>query len=563
MPVKYDAIRLQNWQGGLNRSLSDFEIGDNELWTAINCLVDSAAITKRPGYTKLNASAIGGGADVLSIYEFYDGSNSHILLNCGTVIYEIDSNGDTTEIVTGLTAGYPVSYATYGWVLYMSNGIDSVWKWNGTDAAEELATLPKAKYLIVHIDKLFYLQALGEDVNKVFFSQAALPGTIDDDAEFIVYTDDGDILSGAVSLFGYLMLFKNLSTHRLQGATKAQLILSDNLVAAHPRIGCVARNTIAHVPGGVLFLSKEGKKLPAVQFTDSNALAKQSTKVDYFLNQMADAYRDKSCAFFDGKNYRVSYCTGTNALPNETLCFNLENKAWTLFDYGMNAYFVARNGTIYAAGKDGFVYLIDQGLSDAGTEIEMRAESKVFDLGYPYTTKVFRYAGIDTHNGKATLELILSLDRGIQSYLKSFESKSGETRWGVNNWAIDTGTVEVTNGSPNVTGDDDVVWDDVAAGDSFQIDGDETIYSVLSCDAEAKTLVLTENYEGVTDSGRTYVIWNAETLLWTEPLPSHEEFSLPKRLKGKSIQMQFRESGDDSDIEIYGVDVRLLSTLGR
>lgn len=558
MAVKYDAIRLQNWQGGLNRSLSDFEIADNELWTALNCLVDSAAIRKRPGYVKLNTSAIGGGADVLSIYEFYDGSSSHILLNCGTVIYEIDSNGDTTEIVTGLTAGYPVSFATYGWVVYMSNGKDSVWKWNGTDAAEELATLPKAKWLIEHRDKLFYLQAFGEDANKVFFSQAAKPEVIDDDAEFIVYTDDGDSLAGVASLFGYLMLFKNLSTHRLQGARKDQLILSDNLVCAHPRVGCVAHNSIVHVPGGVLFLSDEG-----IQFTDSSAIAKQSGKVDYFLSKIAEAHKENSCAFWDGKNYRVSYPTGTNSLPNETLCYNLQNRAWTLFNYGMNAYFVARDGTIYAAGQDGFIYLIDQGLSDADSEIEMRVESKVFDLGTPYMTKVYRYAGVDTHNGKATLELILSLDRGIQSYLKTFEAKAGETRWGVNNWAIDTGTVEVTNGSPNVTGDGDVVWTDVAVGDSFQIDGDAAIYTVLSCDAVAKTLVLTGNYEGTLGSGKTYVMWNSETLFWTEPLPSYEKFSLPKRLKGKNIQIQFREEGADSDIEIYGVDVRLLSTLGR
>lgn len=632
MAVKLESIRLQDWRGGLNRSLSDFEIGENELWTAINCLVDSAAIRKRPGYKELNSVAIGGGADVLSVYEFYEGGNSHILINCGEVIYEIDSDGDVTPIVEGLESGYPVSYATYGAVVYMSNGYNSVWKWDGVradtkvdvnspntgailyvasttgfsngktviidqggtreetkvilskdgtsltmtenlththlaadedavwSAATELATLPKAKYLIVHYDKLFYVSTdLG--VNYVEFSQAALPEVVEDDAFFIVYTDDGDKLTGVSSLFGYLMLFKNLSTHRLQGARKDQLILSDNLVCAHPRVGCVAHNTIVHVPGGILFLSNDG-----AQFTDSAAIAKQSDKVDYFLAKIADANKQNSCAFWDGKNYRPNYPTGGNSLPNETLCFNLQNKAWTLFDYGMNAYCRARNGVIYGAGKDGYVYLIDQGLSDAGAAIEMRAETKIFDFGAPYRTDIFRKAGINTYNGKATLDFILAVDRGQQTCSKSFEAKSGETYWGEHNWAISSGTVTVASGSPIVTGDGDVDWAEVAAEDSFQIDGDDTVYTVKTKDS-ATQITLYTNYTiepgGEDGANKTYCIWNEETLFWTEPLPSYEEFSLPKRLKGKNIQVQFREKGAASTIAIYGCDLRALPSLGR
>ena len=569
MPVKLEPLRLQNWSGGLNRSLSDFEIANNELWTAVNCLLDSAAIRKRPGYKELNTTALEGGADVLSVYEFYDGSTSHILINCGQKILEIDpTDGSVDEIVTGLQAGLPVSYATYGLVVYMSNGYNSVWKWNGTDAAEELASLPKAKWLIEHRGKLFYLQALGEDVNKVFFSQAALPETIDSDAEFIVYTDDGDKLTGVASLFGYLILFKNLSTHRLQGARKEQLILPDYLVCAHPRVGCVAYNTIVRVPGGILFLSKEG-----VQFTNSADIVKQSDNVDWFLKKIAGANEANSSAFWDGRNARVSYPTGSNTRPNETLVYGREgienalgpkeaHKPWSLFDYGMNAYCFARNGTIYGAGKAGFVYLIDQGLSDADQKIEMKAETKIFDFGAPYRTDVFRKAGINTYNGKATLEFILSVDRGKQTHRKTFEAKSGQTYWGVHNWAISSGTVTVTNGSPIVTGDAEVDWTELKVGDSFQVDGDDTVYTVLTKDS-ATQITLTGDYGGTGGADKTFCIWNEDTLFWTEPLPSYEEFSLPKRLKGKNIQVQFREEGDDSEIEIYGLDVRILPTLGR
>lgn len=556
MAVKYETMRIQDWRGGLNRSLSDFEIADNELWTAQNCLVHSAAIEKRPGYLEVNDTALASGADILSAYEFYDGASTHMLINIGEYIYEINlTTGGVAEIVSGLD-GSAVSYATYGAVVYMSNGADNVWSWDGSAAAIELAALPKAKYLIVHRDKLFYIQAFGEDVNTVFFSQAALPEVIDGDAEFIVHTTDGDSLTGVASLFGYLMLFKNLSTHRLQGVRKDQLILSDSLVNSNPRIGSRAHKAIVNVPGGLMFLSDDG-----IQFTNTAEMIKVSHKVDHYIDTITREYIDTCCAFFDGLNYRISYPTGANATPNETLCFNLLNKAWTIFTYGMNQYVRTRSGAIYGAGNDGFFYHIDTGTSDNGSAIEMRAMTKVFDFGAPYRTDIFRKAGINTQESTGDLQLILSVDRGKQSYIKEFEVKSGGTYWGTHKWATSSGTVSVTNGSAVVTAADND-WSEVLAGDTFQVDGDTATYTILSVDGAAQ-ITLTANYAGTNDAAATYQITDTETLYWVSPIDTYEEFSLPKRLKGKNIQAQFYERGITSAIKIYGLDFRILPTLGR
>lgn len=556
MAVKYETIRLQDWRGGLNRSLSDFEIADNELWTAQNCLVGSAAIEKRPGFIEVNETALAGGADILSAYEYYDGSSTHMLINVGEYIYDIDlTDGSVDEIVTGLD-GSVVSYATYGSVVYMSNGADNVWSWDGANGSTELAALPKARYLIEHRDKLFYIQALGEDVNTVFFSQAAAPEAIDGDAEFIVHTTDGDSLTGVASLFGYLMLFKNLSTHRLQGVRKAQLILSDSLVNSNPRIGSRSHKAIVNVPGGLMFLSDDG-----IQFTNTAEMLKVSHKVDHWIGTIAQDYIDTCCAFFDGINYRFSYPTGTNTTPNETLCFNLLNKAWTLFTYGMNQYVRTRSGVVYAAGNDGMFYQMDTGTSDNGSAIEMRAVTKVFDFGAPWRTDIFRYAGVNTQESTGDLQLVLSTDRGKQSYIKEFKLKSGGTYWGTHKWATSSGTVSVTTGNAVVTaaGND---WSEVLAGDTFQVDGDTATYTVLTVDGAAQ-ITLTAVYAGTTDGNATYQITDTETLDFITPIDTYEEFSLPKRLKGKNMQVQFYERGVTSTLKIYGVDFRILSTLGR
>jgi len=167
---KLEQVDFRNWTGGINRALSDFEIKDSELRRADNVLLDSAAIVKRAGYTLLNEDALAA-AEVLSVFYY----KTYIMANCGTKVFYITPAGAATELITGLTAGYPVSYAIYDDVLYMSNGIDNPYKWTGVGAATDLgAGLPKAKWLVVHRDRLFYV-ATPANPNNVYFSQTGLP----------------------------------------------------------------------------------------------------------------------------------------------------------------------------------------------------------------------------------------------------------------------------------------------------------------------------------------------------------------------------------------------------
>ena len=555
-------LNLSNWSRGINRSKSDIEIAPNELYTAENCFVSNAMVKKRKGYTELNTVALDT-PDVISIYIYHkENGEEFILCNCGTDVYHVAADGSFSSIITGLTAGNVMSYATINNLVYMSNGVNNVYHWNGIAAAgTAVPALPKAKWLIVHGDKLFYI-ATAANPNYVYFSQAGTPETIDTDAYFEIYTDDGDILTGVASFVGILILFKNESIHILEGKTKAELLLTSNLKNLHPRIGCVSAQSISYVPGGVMFLSDDG-----VQFTNSVNISKQSDNVSNFLNEITFTYRQRSAAFWDGKNYRLSYVTGVNTRPNESLVYEeygiynalgskTEHVPWVLWTYGMNAYVVTKSGTIYAAGNDGFLYTIDSGTSDNGAEIVMKAITGVFNFEAPYMTKIFRKAGINLWRSVATVNWQISIDRGRATFLKKFGSLTGLTYWGLNNWAISSGTVTATNGFPTVVGDVDTDFTLVQAGDSFQVDGDAVSYIVDS--VLAGTITLKTNYTGITGAGKTFVVWNDDTMFWTTPSSSYEQISLPKRLIGKNAQIQLLEASATAEVEIYATDLRFL-----
>jgi len=556
--MELKTLSLRDWSKGINKAKSDFEIETKELIVGENIFVEEAAIIKRKGYTKLTSSPIVSGKAVLSIYEYYKEStgDSFLLANCGGKLAKIDTTtGEVTNIKTGLTDGYMVDYATMNDYVYMVNGIDAVMRYDGTNLTTPAGCSKKTKFIINHRDLMFYIATSGAP-NTVYFSQAGDPETIDADAYFQVSTTDGDILTGVFSLFDYLFLPKNYSIHRLQGLQKSELLLSNSLVDAFPKTGCVSYKSIQHVIGGVMFLGVENKQ-HSIYFITPSGLLKVSDNVDKFLDKLSIANRDQAAGFWEGKHYRLAYPTGANAYPNEQLVFHFPSKAFTSFTYGMTCFCVGRGGTIYAGGSDGNIYKIDNGLSDNGSAIQMNALTKIFDFGSLISLKK---GSIDV-DANSDVNLAAIINRGERNWSKSFNLVGGTTSWGDNNWAIDAGTVSVTNDSAIVilAG---AAWTLVQAGDSFKLDGDDTTYTVLSLDSPTQ-ITLTSNYEGTTASGETYVIWNEDTLLWTEASVQKQRFSFGRASMGRNVQFQLLENADDSEVKIYGVDSRFTVLTGE
>ena len=67
------------------------------------------------------------------------------------------------------------------------------------------------------------------------------------------------------------------------------------------------------------------------------------------------------------------------------------------------------------------------------------------------------------------------------------------------------GTVDVTNGSPIVTGYDTEWLTYVSVGDAFKVDGISAIYTINSVPSDTQ-IILSTNYAGVTQNGVTYHI---------------------------------------------------------
>jgi len=84
--------------------------------------------------------------------------------------------------------------------------------------------------------------------------------------------------------------------------------------------------------------------------------------------------------------------------------FSNDTKKWYHFDHPMRSLFVEEDVDDLVGGStDGFVYVLEDGSTDAGTNISLDVETKDYFGGSTDLRKLFRYFKVDTDTDTGTL----------------------------------------------------------------------------------------------------------------------------------------------------------------
>lgn len=121
--------------GGMNSKLEENELTMEKGIVAQNLRYEDepGSIVKRSRLSYYNGTTMASTKPTMATYRYYlsDGSAKLISI-CDTVAYVgTDSTGVMTSIRTGLTTGKRASFAVYRDLLYVSNGYDNVWIYDG------------------------------------------------------------------------------------------------------------------------------------------------------------------------------------------------------------------------------------------------------------------------------------------------------------------------------------------------------------------------------------------------------------------------------------------------
>ncbi len=280
---------------------------------------------------------------------------------------------------------------------------------------EDNTAPPKAKFVIVHKDRVFYVNCPDEESGGalVRWSKTGIGESCPLSNYQYFDRDDGRDITGVASLWDNFIVFKKDKIGVLAGDLSNPSSCEISYLSLG--IGCIASWAILPLEDKILFLSEEGWKA-----TDGTDIFNISSKINGLI-------KDGYISINQNENYSVAYypekeqfhflmnhstldpmvAVGHFLIPLMLAAkgiIGISEKAlgnivgWTPHQYDNHALTCVGNYTdgdgitrVIAGSDDGYVYLLDSGADDDGSNIHVRLRTDWLSLGRRKThTKVTR-----------------------------------------------------------------------------------------------------------------------------------------------------------------------------
>ena len=325
-----------SFKGGQVSNKSARELAPDEAAELINCDLTllGNAVTRR-GSVQLGGAVGLGGVNGLTYYDTQ--ANQYLVASTLTVPYRFDG---TNWVVLGAgfpsNAGRAVSFAQGIDRLYLADGFNNIWSWDGTSPADlgsAAPTEPPAapKYIVWHTNRLC-AAGMSAERDAIYFSQF-LDGAVWDKAAWQIRVGAGEDarITGLLSWTNFnLVVFKNRSVWIVN--TNPTVAVSDfEITPVHGRIGCPNGRTAAQVGSDVFFLSDSGvRSLRHTLATENQSEVGEalSAPVQDIINRINWPNIEKAAAVYWNNRYILSIPLDASATMY-SLVYNTLTDSWS------------------------------------------------------------------------------------------------------------------------------------------------------------------------------------------------------------------------------------------
>jgi hypothetical protein len=398
--------------GGMNQQVNDLLLQSNqaEEITNLHAVSSGRWSGSNVGYTPVNATALGNGEPVQSLYEYTTVAGvTHTIAVCGTQLLAIEKgSGQSGVIYTGLSASsMPMTFTTFNGLLIGTNGSNPPIQWNGLDAASILTGWPPvipgisvgnpsisdvfANRLVFSGDALnpsvVYLSALESSGNFTPTTGATSAGAIQ------VSPGDGQRITALKTLFlpleneEVLVIFKETATYLLTGQDPGTFTLQ-NLSG---EFGAVSHRSITQVGNDLMVLSKEGITAISTATTQgnltsgfvSNPIRSQLLRLNPF--KLGNSF----CLHLRWRQEVWWFVTESNTTLNQSvLVYNYGiNRAWSKRT-GIEALSgLVSEGKLYTGNYSGFIHRQLTGNTYNGQPVPWTYRTGFYDFASPRQRK--------------------------------------------------------------------------------------------------------------------------------------------------------------------------------
>lgn len=428
---------LRGFHGGVNQSLSEKDILDNELVDALNFEMDeTGALRKRNGVSKVSTNDPFGNQPITSIYEYRksDGGTT-VIYTSGTGAWRLAPGAP--EVATAFSAidtdmddiTYPAlpnntrwQWITFDDVAIGVNGVDTA---SGKSNTVELATItgqlaptanaPPGKYIAVWNRRVWIVDADAPNTVKGSALGDRTNWTTGAGADALVFPigeDEGDLITGLYTFKGLLFVFKEHAIYAIVPGSPNTDGNQYQVKLLTTQTGSVSQWTIQELLDDLVFLGHSGlQSMRAVQQIGDFAQASLSHKIPKLATDIPKT-NDIYASMVDEEQSRYIISVPANpadSVNTETWVMDMKQvlrggaAAWTRWDggpvgasFGKVTYlgrprvYIGGQTLPYILDEDRFDDNVDTGYEPSNPEFT----TKAYDMGQSFMRKEFYRFGL-------------------------------------------------------------------------------------------------------------------------------------------------------------------------
>ncbi len=343
---------------------------------------------------------------------------------------------DVPEADIFTAAQYPQAIHEAQGSIYCSNGVDSVYGYDGTSMTE-YASAPKGK-VISYFKNRMWLGNITASPDFIYYSDTIDPTTWDTTNQRVkIYSGDGtDVMAMRPFLESSLIIFKEDSIYEL--LVQGEIAAYWNLRPVDLEHGCVSYNCTASWGASIFYLSRDGVRViqanappPELPLTWDIQSTWESVNFDYITRSKMITHNNK---------LYVAVPTGASTVPNTIMVYDLTIKGWSIFtgwNIGCFAIHVEKvvgatadeeEVLMYGDAVTGKVYKLFKSTAyddDGNTAIAYQEDTKREDFNYPYK-KIGDFLDFEILSGTANAVVISGIVDGGTATVLSTSTASGK-----------------------------------------------------------------------------------------------------------------------------------------